>query len=218
MNGRNASRPGWPSNSRCRRRVGGGDHDDSAGEQRLEQAAQDQGVGDVSDLELVEAEQRRLGGDLVGERRDRVALMFPAPRVDAGVALLHERVEMDAAFAGDLGSAEEQVHQHGFPAADLADEVQAVRPFFIRPVHRPPAEQAGQQAGLCRMRIIPPEADPEGLQPLGGPGLGGLRVQGAGGDARAVGWQRTAGSGPHLHGRGQGVHGRAPTASANGDQ
>jgi hypothetical protein len=41
---------------RIRRAVGGGDERHATGEQGLEQAAQDHGVGDVGDLELVEAE------------------------------------------------------------------------------------------------------------------------------------------------------------------
>ena len=44
--------------------VGGGDHREALVEQRLEQARQDHGVGDVGDLELVEAEQPRFAGDL----------------------------------------------------------------------------------------------------------------------------------------------------------
>src|SRR3546814_3721394 len=48
------------------RPVGGGDHYHPALEQRLEQPAEQHGVGDVGDLELVEAQQPGVGGDHVG--------------------------------------------------------------------------------------------------------------------------------------------------------
>ncbi len=56
------------------RPVRGRDHDDAALEQLLEEPPEDHRVGDVGDLELVEAEQRRLAGDRLGDRRDRIAL------------------------------------------------------------------------------------------------------------------------------------------------
>ena len=52
--------------------VGGGDDHDPTLEQRLEQTAEDHRVGDVIDLEFVEAQQCRTGGDLVGQRRYRI--------------------------------------------------------------------------------------------------------------------------------------------------
>jgi hypothetical protein len=43
----------------ARRGIGGGDDDDVAREEMLEQPAQDHGIGDVGNLQLVEAKQRR---------------------------------------------------------------------------------------------------------------------------------------------------------------
>jgi hypothetical protein len=107
MNGRKASRPGWPLQQLVRTDVGGRHDHDAALEQGLEQAAQDHGVGDVVDLEFVEAQQRRLRGDGVGERRDRVvaARVGALPGVDTRADVLHEAVEMDAPLAGDVGGA-----------------------------------------------------------------------------------------------------------------
>ena len=98
-------------------------------------------------LELVEAEQRRLGRDAVGERRDRVVgVRIGAPEgVETRMNVLHEAVEVDALLAAHVGGGEEQVHQHGLAAADLAHDVEAVR---LAPASARGA--AGGRTGRCR--------------------------------------------------------------------
>ena len=56
------------------RHVGGCDQHHSGGEQALEQARQDHRIGDVLDLEFVEADEPHLMGDHRGDRRDRIAV------------------------------------------------------------------------------------------------------------------------------------------------
>jgi hypothetical protein len=58
------------------RRVVGGHHEDAAGEQRVEQAAEDHRVGDVRHVELVEAQQAGLAGDAVGHLLQRVGFVL----------------------------------------------------------------------------------------------------------------------------------------------
>jgi len=58
------------------------------------------------------------------------------------VHILHEAMEVDPLFAVHIGRGEEQVHQHGFAAAHLAHDVQAVR-LLRRMVA---AQQAREQA------------------------------------------------------------------------
>ncbi len=89
-----------------RRAVGGGHQHHPPLEQRLEQPAQDHGVGRIGHLQLVEAQQARLGGDQAGDRPDRVVAAVgpeprlalggapPAPGVDQAVDLGHEGVEV----------------------------------------------------------------------------------------------------------------------------
>ncbi len=67
MNGRKRSRLQAVLVEPVGRPVGRRDHDDPAFEQALEQPAQDHGVGDVDDVELVEAEQPAVPGDLDGQ-------------------------------------------------------------------------------------------------------------------------------------------------------
>ena len=111
------------------RGVRGRDERHAAREQLFEQPAEQHGVGDVLDLELVEAEEPGVRDDRLGDRRDGVgialaALGFPE-RGDRGVHLVHELVEVDAALLRRFDRGEEEVHEHGLAAPDLADEVGA---------------------------------------------------------------------------------------------
>ena len=75
---------------------------------RLEQPAEDHGVGDVRDREFVEAQQRRFLDQVFGDGGDRIValdlvrLLFLAPGENALVDVGHEGVEMDAALQFDL--------------------------------------------------------------------------------------------------------------------
>jgi hypothetical protein len=111
------------------RPVGRGDHHGAAGEEAFEEPAQDHGVGDVDHVELVEADQPGLIGQLAGQLRQGVgflALGLGAPGVEPVVDLLHEGVEMHPALGLHRRAGEEQVHQHGLAPSDPAVEVKAL--------------------------------------------------------------------------------------------
>ena len=61
--------------------------------------------------------------------------------IDALMHLGHEFVKMRAALVRDLRLLEEQVHQHGLAAADLAMDVEPMRRGLVL-VGKQPAEQA----------------------------------------------------------------------------
>ena len=97
-----------------------------------EQPAEDHGVGDIGDVEFVEAQQPRLLGQLLGDEMDRIfALVFAGfhllpDGMDALMHVEHEFVEMGAALALDRRGLEEKIHQHGLAAPDLAVNVEAL--------------------------------------------------------------------------------------------
>ena len=108
----------------------------------LEQTAEDHGVRDLRDVELVEAEQARLVGDTFGGGCDGIIARIPhisrvpaplaraqlAPLEDEGVRLQHEVMEMDALLLLQRHRLEEQVHQHGLAASNLAPDVEPAGP------------------------------------------------------------------------------------------
>ena len=107
------------------RPVGGRHQHDARGEQALEQARQDHRIGDVLDLELVEAEEPHLVRRSIAATGTIGSPSEPlADDVDPLVDLVHELVEMDAALRHGVGEREELVHQHGLAAADLAVDVE----------------------------------------------------------------------------------------------
>ena len=115
------------------RDVRGRDHHDAEFEQPREQPAEDHRVGDVGDVEFVEAEQPAFLGDLVrgragSDRRRSISpsLILLPEHPHALVHVGHELVEMRAALAHHRRRLEEQVHQHGLAAADVAVDVQAL--------------------------------------------------------------------------------------------
>ena len=61
------------------RQVRGRDHHDAELEQPREQPAEDHGVGDVGDVEFVEAQQPGLLGDRGGGELDRILVLDSAP-------------------------------------------------------------------------------------------------------------------------------------------
>ena len=81
--------------------------------------------------------------------------------MNAAVGLLHEGVEVDAAFACDVGVLEEQVHEHGFPAADVADEIEAAAGFGGFDDGAPPPEAADPSTrGARGRRVVAAKLDP----------------------------------------------------------
>jgi hypothetical protein len=110
------------------RRIVGGDAEQHAGvEQGLHQAAQHHGVGDVGDVEFVEAHQPRFAGDAGRHLCQRVG--FIAVGAQRLVHLAHEGVEMHAALAIVGHGGEEAVHQEALAAPYPAPEPDAARQF-----------------------------------------------------------------------------------------
>src|SRR5438093_5981619 len=99
-------------------------------EQPREQAAQDHGVRDIGDVELVKAKKPHLVGDVRGGEpdwiviSDRTAFELLPESMDALVHVGHELVEVHPALADHRTSLEEQVHQHGLPAANLPEAIE----------------------------------------------------------------------------------------------
>ncbi|RUP47336.1 hypothetical protein BC936DRAFT_145844 [Jimgerdemannia flammicorona] len=109
--------------------VGGGDDDDAAFKERGEEAAEDHGVRNVGHLELVKAENVGVAGKLLSDLRDRVevAVGCDLEEVRTRVYVQHEGVEVNAALAVDGEGVEEEVHDHGFARADVAEDVERFR-------------------------------------------------------------------------------------------
>ena len=72
-------------------------------------------------------------------------------RVDALVHVGHEFVEMHAALALDRRRREEQIHQHGLAAADLAENVEALD-RLLRALAR--AEQPAERGRFARQPML----------------------------------------------------------------
>ena len=80
------------------RRVIRGHHEhDAVREQRREQTAQDHRVGDVRDMELVEADETMALRDPRSDERERILFVFQ--RRELFVDRAHEDMEMDARLA-----------------------------------------------------------------------------------------------------------------------
>ncbi len=106
--------------------------------------------------------------------------------------LLHEAVEMDALLACYVGGLEEQIHQHGFAATHVADEVEAGGDVLLgMATSHQSRQQTAAEVGVDRSWIVAAQPIPQILQALYRDRLGGIRRQGAVGNHRAVGRQRT---------------------------
>ena len=133
-----------------RRDVRGRDHDDALLEQPREQPAEDHRVGDVGDVEFVEAQEPGFLGERVGNEADRVAvrdaagLHLLAHAVEPLVHVRHELMEMRAPLALHRARGEEQVHQHGLAAPDVAVNIKPLDRAFV--AFR---EQPAQMRGLA---------------------------------------------------------------------
>ncbi len=109
--------------------VRGRHHRHAPAEQVSEETAQDHRIGDVGDRELIEAQERRLVGKLIGDGADRVVALHLATLerlpvgVDALVGVGEEAVEVHPPLRTRRGLVE-QVHEHGLAAADRAPDVE----------------------------------------------------------------------------------------------
>jgi hypothetical protein len=129
---------------------------DATFEQSLEQVAEDHRVGDVGDEQLVEADDARLLRNLVRHGIERRLLTLEP--LEVRVHLVHEPVEVGAAFRR-LGEARvEQIHEPGLAATDTAPEVHA----FGR---RRRARESAQQPFAERRRGLLGEFHAQPLEP-----------------------------------------------------
>ncbi len=132
------------------RRVRRRHHHHPGGEEGRKQAAQNRGVGDVVNLKLVEAQQLRCARHGFGLRDNRIAAAPLAPRVNPGVHVLHEFMEMRPPLARHCRRLEKDIHQHGFARSDRAPQIQAARRMAA-------AAEAGQaqpaRAGIQSRRL-----------------------------------------------------------------
>ena len=104
-----------------------------------------------------------------------------AKTVDALMHLGHEFVEMRAALMHHGRLLEEQIHQHGLAAADLAMDVEAVRRLVLVAA----VEQAPEQA-LLALRLVVRKPQVERRIGLGDFGLRGIGLDRAGSDLGLV--------------------------------
>jgi len=103
---------------------------DAALEQGGEQVAQDHRVRNVRDGELVEADDSRLGCNVVGDEIERVLNI--AVVLQALVHGGHEAMEVLPRLVLERQRAEEQIHHEGFAAADAAPEVKTAHGSGVR--------------------------------------------------------------------------------------
>ena len=138
-------------------------------------------------MEFVEAEEPRLLADLVGDVADRVAIRNGAelqlmPHLaDAVVHVGHEFVEMRPPLPPHFARREEQIHQHGLAAADVAVDVEALHRAGRLAAREQPAERGRlARQPVLRQRLL------QRRQPADELGLGGVGLDLAGGDERGV--------------------------------
>ena len=93
------------------------------GQQGLEQAAHNHRIGNVADLHFIEAQNLRLLCQVHGDLRHHIGF---AERLAALVNVLHEGMEVDALLGLHLQVCKKQIHQHGFAAAHVAINVDAL--------------------------------------------------------------------------------------------
>ena len=115
----------------ARRKIRGGDHDHTEFEQPREQAAEDHGVGDVRDMEFVEAKEPALFRYRRRGALNRIViglavLEFLPIDMDTFVHVGHEFVKVNSSFSDDRAGLEKQIHQHGLAAADFTVDIEAL--------------------------------------------------------------------------------------------
>ncbi len=145
------------------RAVRGRDHHHPRIEQGGEQPIEDHRVGDIVDLEFVEADKRRLGRDIGRHLGDRFARLVPPLLLDAVVHFEHEGVEMHSPLARAGRGGKEQIHQHRFAAPDRAAQIEPDR--RVRAMVLAKAE-AGEPAAQPVFRAVVEERAIKALQPL----------------------------------------------------
>src|SRR5690606_33957586 len=90
----------------------------------LEQPAEDHGIRDVRDEELIKADDPGTAGDAGSNDVQRIFLFLELAKL--GMHLLHEAMEMQAQLLLEGQGEEELVHDEGLAATDTAPHVNAL--------------------------------------------------------------------------------------------
>ena len=98
-------------------------------EQRGEEPAEDHRVGDVGDVELVEAQHPRPLGEPIRDDAQRVLAL--GQRVQLPVHELHEAVEMHSQLRVETNGVDEQIDEMSLAASDPAPHVEAAQGFAV---------------------------------------------------------------------------------------
>ncbi len=125
---------------------------DAAFKQGFEQSAENHGIADVTDEELVKTQHTGFAGDVVGHLVQRIFDVFQFR--ETFVYFVHDAMEVVATFRIDVERSEEQVHQHGFATTDTTPDIQALHGRYAVAT-----EQATQQAGAPLVRGLEPVLD-----------------------------------------------------------
>ena len=196
--------------------LAGDDTDDAVSGECLEESPEDHGICNVRDLEFVKTEDVGLPGEISRDGCDWVTAVPTADTcatsaadkahgefggMDTFVHVDHERVKVDATFAGDGRGegVEEEVHEHGLAGADVAVEVEAlgcIRRWGFWFAGEEAGEERGGEGGRGRGRGgVGEELGVKGLEQLCDAALVGVGTEGARGDEGVVLLQGRAGGG-----------------------
>lgn len=146
-------------------RIVRGHHEHHAAiEERIEQTAEDHRVGDVRDVELVEAQQAGVGGDAIRHLLQRIGRVVELAQVV--LHLLHEGVEVHPALAPIRHRVVEAIHQEALAPPHAAPEVNAARHLGL-------VQELLEPTPLAR-DLEADELGVQTLQALGGGALGGV--------------------------------------------
>ena len=92
-------------------------------EQARKQSAQNHGVADIADKELVKAQNGRIARNVVSNLVERI--LDIAESLHAFVNVAHHAVKMDTFLVFDIQRLEKQVHQERFAAPNTTPEIRA---------------------------------------------------------------------------------------------
>ena len=139
-------------------------------------------------MKLIKAKQPGLARQVARDKLDRIgagilAELHPLPkRVNALMHIEHEFVKMGAPLPQHQARLKEQIHEHGFAAADVAADIEALDlrlRFFATAEHPSKRRRFSRQATLGNLRFEP-------RQPVNDSKLDGVGLDQAAGHAGGV--------------------------------
>jgi hypothetical protein len=127
-------------------------------------------------VKFVEAQQSRIVRKIARYRRDRIRFLQAFHRLASNIQPVlhvgHEFMEMRAALLFDLRRFEEEVHQHGLPAANIPPDIKSARRSRLRTTRHQPTERRGFRRTPVRGEFVL-----ERLQTIDSGRLGGIPLQ-----------------------------------------